>query len=93
MVDDISLAPLSLALSFLFRLRRSGIEQQVVDLVLAELVERLLSERLDCLQIRELKRQDGQAVLCAVVGYLVVCLLCPTRVSGAENDLVRLRLA
>lgn len=94
MVNDISLAPLGLALPrFFFALGRPTVEQQVVDLVLAELAERLLSERLDSLQVRQLKREDGQAVLRAVVDYVVVRLLGPGRVSCAEYDLVRLCLA
>jgi hypothetical protein len=52
-----------------------------------------LSEGLDCLQVRQLQRQDGQTVLCAVVGDLVVRFLGSSCVSCAQYDLVRLGLA
>lgn len=94
MVGNIALTPLPLPLTgFLRGLRRSGVEEQVVDLILSELAESLLSKRLHSLQIGQLERQDGQAVLRAVIGDLVVCLLGSGRVSGAEYDLVGLRLA
>lgn len=93
MVNDVALAPLCLTwFRLVFALGRPGIEQQVVDLVLAERVECLLGKGLDGLEIRQLEGQDGQAVLCAVVGDIVVCLLGPGRIPGSEYDLVSLTL-
>lgn len=73
-------------------LRGGGIEEQVVDLVLTELLQRLLSKGLDCLELRELEWQDRHALFGTVIFQGVICLLGSSSVSGSEYDLVRLGL-
>jgi hypothetical protein len=70
--------------SFLVRaLGYRSIEQQVIYLVLAEPVERLLGKQLDRSKIGQLKREDRDGLLCTIVVYAVVRSLGPGRVSGS----------
>lgn len=70
------------------------IEQQNVQLVLAELLETLLRKGLDASQVREVQWQDGQVVRGRVVVYFVEGRLGFRHVSCADDELVGLlRLA
>lgn len=64
MIDDVGFAPFRAMRSWLLcSFGDCCVEKQVVEFILAEPVQRLLSKRLHRLQIGELERQDGQAVL------------------------------
>lgn len=66
------------------------IQQHIVNLVLADLVENILGKCLHVLQVVELQRQHGQLVGVAVVGEAVEGGLGAVGAAGAEDDLVRL---
>ena len=69
-----------------------GVQQQIVDLVLTELLQRPLGKRLDALEIVELTLHDIDGVGRAVELESVIVLLGSLRVPGAEDDLVGLSL-
>lgn len=93
MVDDIWLAPLGAV-----RPRTAGtfcqasIEQEVVQPVPPKLLKGLLRKRLDCLEVRQLKGKDCEAVGGAIKLEVIVGLLRSLRVPRAEDEPVRLGL-
>ena len=78
---------------FLPRPVRNGrVQQQIVEPVLAQLLQRLLGKCPGAPQIRQLEREDGQAVPGAVILERVVRLLGPADIARAEDEVVRLWL-
>lgn len=61
----------------------AGIEKQVVDVVVADFVERLLGEALDALEVRQLARQYCQRIGRSVILELVEGRLGALNVPGA----------
>lgn len=93
MVHNVSLTPLgSMRPRPLGTIAYARVEKQVVNLALTKLLQRLLSKRLDSLQVRQFKRQDGHAIGRPVILQLVVGPLRVLDVSRSEDDLVRLGL-
>lgn len=91
-VDNVRFAPLGTVRPWLFgSVTNRCVQQQVVDLVLADLLERLLSEGLDVPQVGKLQRQDRHAVLGRVDLEVVVGGLGLLGISGAKNDPIGLR--
>lgn len=91
-VDYIGLGPLrSVRPRLCSSLIHSRIQEEVVNLVLAELVQGLPRESSDALEIREVERQQRHAVL-PIVLELVIRSLCRLGVSGAKDEFVGLRL-
>lgn len=97
MIHDISLAPPGPARAGLRRRVGDGrVEQQVVEPVVvpaAQPLQRLLGKGPDgALQVRQLERQDREAVPGAVEPERVVRRLRPADVARPEDEPVRLRL-
>jgi hypothetical protein len=72
--------------------RNGRIQQQIVEPVLAQLLQRLLGKCPGAPQIRQLEREDGQTVPGAVILERVVRRLGPADVTRAEDEVVGLRL-
>jgi hypothetical protein len=72
--------------------RNGCIQEQVVDLVAANLVQHLLRKRLDSLQVGKLQRQDRHRVARAVIGERVIGGNSALGVSSPQEHLVRLGL-
>lgn len=68
------------------------IEEEIVQLGLAELLEGLLGKRLDLAKVGEFQWQHGQAVRGGVKSQVVIRLLRGLGVAGAEDKSVRLGL-
>lgn len=93
MVDDERLAPLGAIGSRLLRtVADAGIQQQIVNIVLADLLEGLLGKALYVTQVVQLEGKYGQWVGGAVVGEGVVGFLGALGVARAQDDFVRLGL-
>lgn len=93
MVHDVRLAPLgAIRPRLLSTVANSSIQQQVVDLALAQLGQRLLRKRLDALEIRQVQRQHGHAADSTVELQAIVRSLSARRVASAKDDFIRLRL-
>lgn len=94
MIHNEALAPLGPVGTLLLGiLCDCGAKEQVVEAVLAQLLQGLLGERLDAPEVVELAREDGDGAGGAVVAEGVKVLLGALRVAGAEDDPVRLSLA
>jgi len=72
---------------------QSSIEQQVINLLSANPIKRLLRKRLDTLQIVQLQRKNSDSVRFTVELELIVGFLCIFGVACPEDDSVRLVLA
>lgn len=73
-------------------LNHTSVEEEKIEIFLAQAFEGLLGEGLHGLQVRQLQGQHGQAVLAAVVLQLSVGLLRGLRVSRAQNEGIGLSL-
>jgi hypothetical protein len=95
MVDEIRLNPLGAVRACVGHLLVHGsgrIQHEVVNWALAQLLESLLRKRLDCFHAIQLERQDRDLVLVAVIFEPIVGIRGRLEISGAEDELVRLRL-
>lgn len=93
MVHNVALAPLAPKLVLLLRrTAHTGAQKQVIKLVGAEFAEGLRGERLDLLEVRAVKLQNGDGVAGAVVVERFVRALGAGDVPRAEDDSVGLGL-
>lgn len=93
MVHDQWLTPLRPIRTRLVRaVANSSIDHKVVNLVLAELVERLLREFLHIAKVRQLKRQDRNLIGALVVANVAIRFLGGLRVACAKDNAVGLSL-
>lgn len=86
MVDDVRLAPLRSLDGAVRSLDHARVQEEEIKLVITKVVKRLLSKRLDALEVGQLQGQECQAVLGGVVLELVEGLLRPCRISCSENE-------
>lgn len=92
-IDDHGFTPLGPMRPRLIRvLPQRSIQQQVVNLLLAELLERLLREALHILQVGQLEREDVDLVSLLVVLDLLVGFPGGLDAARAEDDAVGLGL-
>jgi hypothetical protein len=70
----------------------SCVEQQIVNLFLAQFLESLLSKRLNALEVTQLQREDSNLVRRPVILELVIRLLRSLRVASSKEDSVWLAL-
>lgn len=69
-----------------------GVEEEIIELGLAELLEGLLSKGLDIGQVRKLQGDHRQAVRSRVILQIVVSSLGGLGVAGAQDESIRFGL-
>lgn len=69
-----------------------GIEEEIIELGLAELLEGLLGKGLDIPQVRKLQGGYRQAVRCRVIFQIFVSSLGGLGVAGAQDESIRFGL-
>ncbi|CAH0025641.1 unnamed protein product, partial [Clonostachys rhizophaga] len=93
MVHNERLAPLGAVWPWLVcAFADTSTEEEVVNLVRADLGKGFGGERLDGLEVVQLEREDAERVQGAIVFKRVKGILSALEVTGTNNDLVRLGL-
>lgn len=89
MIHNGGLAPLGSMRPFFLRpLEHACIQQEVVNIALADTVQCLLGERLDALQVGQIDGQHGHGVGGPIVLQLLDGIVGRLCVSGAEDDVI-----